>query len=103
MLPIPLRRNGPRAGYLPIPVDQTGALAHQTVRSLLAGSRIDKVGTVRRMVVDTIPWSQSNLNGVLAVERIEDAEVRAGGSHGNKGEETALAAIEMAQLMEQLP
>ena len=42
------------------------------------------------------------LNGVLAVERIEDAEVRAGGSHGNKGEETALAAIEMAQLLEQL-
>lgn len=43
------------------------------------------------------------MNGVLAVERIEDAEVRAGGSHGNKGEEAALAAIEMAQLLEQLP
>ncbi len=42
------------------------------------------------------------LNGVLAVERIEDAEVRAGGSHGNKGEEVALAAIEMSQLLEQL-
>ncbi len=42
------------------------------------------------------------LNGVLAVESIEDAEVRAGGSHGNKGEEVALAAIEMAQLLEQL-
>ena len=37
------------------------------------------------------------LNGVLAVERFEDAEARAGGSHGNKGEEAALAAIEMAQ------
>jgi len=43
------------------------------------------------------------LNGVLAVERIEDAEARAGGSHGNKGEEVALAAVEMAQLLEQLP
>ena len=43
------------------------------------------------------------MNGVLAVERIEDAEVRAGGSHGNKGEEVALAAVEMAQLLEQLP
>ena len=42
------------------------------------------------------------LNGVLAVERIEDAEARAGGSHGNKGEEAALAAIEMAHLMAQL-
>ena len=36
-------------------------------------------------------------NGVLAVERHEDAEARAGGSHGNKGEEAALAALEMAQ------
>jgi 6,7-dimethyl-8-ribityllumazine synthase len=43
------------------------------------------------------------LNGVLAVERFEDAEARAGGSHGNKGEEAALAAIEMANLLERLP
>lgn len=43
------------------------------------------------------------LNGVLAVERFEDAEARAGGSHGNKGEEAALAAIEMCDLMRRLP
>ncbi|KAF1708856.1 6,7-dimethyl-8-ribityllumazine synthase [Pseudoxanthomonas kalamensis DSM 18571] len=42
------------------------------------------------------------LNGVLAVEDIVDAERRAGGSHGNKGEEAALAAIEMVNLLEQL-
>ncbi|HET8818644.1 MAG TPA: 6,7-dimethyl-8-ribityllumazine synthase [Xanthomonadaceae bacterium] len=42
------------------------------------------------------------LNGVLATDRFEDAEARAGGSHGNKGEECALAAIEMADLMERL-
>ena len=42
------------------------------------------------------------LNGVLAVERYEDALARAGGAHGNKGEEAALAAIEMADLLEQL-
>ena len=42
------------------------------------------------------------LNGVLAVERHEDAVARAGGVHGNKGEEAALAAIEMADLSEQL-
>ena len=41
-------------------------------------------------------------NGVLAVDRHEDAERRAGGSHGNKGEECALVAIEMANLMERL-
>ena len=38
-------------------------------------------------------------NGVLAVERHEDAAARAGGSHGNKGEEAVLAAIEMINLM----
>lgn len=38
------------------------------------------------------------LNGVLAVERETDAIARAGGSHGNKGEEVALAALEMTQL-----
>ncbi|HET6907103.1 MAG TPA: 6,7-dimethyl-8-ribityllumazine synthase [Rhodanobacteraceae bacterium] len=40
------------------------------------------------------------LNGVLAVEREADARARAGGAHGNKGEEVAQAAIEMASLME---
>ncbi|MCI2244906.1 6,7-dimethyl-8-ribityllumazine synthase [Xanthomonas sp. PPL568] len=43
------------------------------------------------------------LNGVLAVERVEDAEARAGGSHGNKGEEAALSALEMVNLLELLP
>ena len=42
-------------------------------------------------------------NGGLAVEAYEDALKRAGGTHGNKGEEAALVAIEMAQLLEQLP
>ena len=42
-------------------------------------------------------------NGVLAVEAHEDALKRAGGTHGNKGEEAALVAIQMAQLLEQLP
>lgn len=38
------------------------------------------------------------LNGVLAVEQHADAEARAGGKHGNKGEEVALAALEMVDL-----
>ena len=41
-------------------------------------------------------------NGVLAVDRFEDAQARAGGSHGNKGEEAALVVMEMANLLEQL-
>lgn len=42
------------------------------------------------------------LNGVLAVERFDDAQARAGGARGNKGEEVALAALEMADLWRQL-
>ncbi len=41
-------------------------------------------------------------NGVLAVDDVVDAENRAGGSHGNKGEECALVAIEMANLLGKL-
>ncbi|MBB5014531.1 6,7-dimethyl-8-ribityllumazine synthase [Rehaibacterium terrae] len=41
-------------------------------------------------------------NGVLAVERHEDAEARAGGAHGNKGEEAALAALEMLNLLHRI-
>lgn len=42
------------------------------------------------------------INGVLAVERFEDAAARAGGVHGNKGEEAAQVAIEMADLAQKL-
>ena len=42
------------------------------------------------------------MNGVRAVERVEDAAARAGGSHGNKGEEAALVGIEMADLCRKL-
>jgi 6,7-dimethyl-8-ribityllumazine synthase len=38
------------------------------------------------------------LNGVLAVERMADAQARAGGARGNKGEDIALAALEMMDL-----
>ena len=42
------------------------------------------------------------LNGVLAVEHHDDAQARAGGAHGNKGEEVALAALEMIDLLRKL-
>lgn len=40
--------------------------------------------------------------GVLTTHTIEQALERAGGKHGNKGEDAALAAIEMANLQRQL-
>ena len=42
------------------------------------------------------------LNGVLAVERHQDAQSRAGGTHGNKGEEVALVALEIVDLYTKL-
>ena len=41
-------------------------------------------------------------NGVLAVDEYAHAEARAGGAHGNKGEEAALVIIEMANLIGKL-
>lgn len=41
-------------------------------------------------------------NGVLAVDDYAHAEARAGGTHGNKGEEAALVVIEMANLIGRL-
>ena len=43
------------------------------------------------------------LFGVLTTENLEQALDRAGGKHGNKGWDTALAAIEMADVLDQLP
>ena len=40
--------------------------------------------------------------GVLTTDTLEQAYVRAGGKHGNKGEEAALAALRMVALSQQL-
>ena len=41
-------------------------------------------------------------NGVLAVDDPAHAQSRAGGAHGNKGEEAALAALEMSRLLHKI-
>jgi 6,7-dimethyl-8-ribityllumazine synthase len=40
--------------------------------------------------------------GLLTCDNLEQAEARAGGVHGNKGWDAAVAALEMADLMQQL-
>ena len=40
--------------------------------------------------------------GLLTTDTVEQAEARAGGAHGNKGWDAALAALEMINLFEQL-
>ncbi len=41
--------------------------------------------------------------GVLTTDTLDQAMDRAGGSHGNKGWDAAVAAMEMASVLEQLP
>ena len=40
--------------------------------------------------------------GVLTCDNIDQAAARAGGTHGNKGWDAALAALEMADLLDRL-
>jgi 6,7-dimethyl-8-ribityllumazine synthase len=40
--------------------------------------------------------------GLLTCDNLEQAEARAGGAHGNKGWDAAVAALEMADLMQHL-
>jgi 6,7-dimethyl-8-ribityllumazine synthase len=41
--------------------------------------------------------------GVLTTESLDQAMDRAGGKHGNKGWDAAMAAMETASVLEQLP
>ncbi len=41
--------------------------------------------------------------GVLTTDTFAQAMARAGGEHGNKGWDSAMAAMEMASLLEELP
>lgn len=57
-------------------------------------------GGIRRAAEDTgVPV----IFGVLTTDTFEQAMDRAGGKHGNKGWDAAMAAMEMASLVEQLP
>lgn len=55
---------------------------------------------IRRAAEDTgVPV----IFGILTTENLEQALERAGGKHGNKGWDAAMAAMEMASLLEALP
>jgi len=100
----------PGAWELPVVAAQLGAAgSHVAIVALGCGVRGDTrhyehvadrcaEGLMRVSLDCRVPV----LNGVLATERFEDAEARAGGTHGNKGEEAALAAIEMANLLQKI-
>lgn len=49
-----------------------------------------------------LEFTKPVVSGVLTVESEEQAWARVGGSHGHKGEESALTALEMIQLLKGL-
>ena len=51
---------------------------------------------------DEIPFGGLGSFGILTTETLEQAQDRAGGKHGNKGADAALAAIELANLYREL-
>jgi 6,7-dimethyl-8-ribityllumazine synthase len=59
-------------------------------------------GCARGLMRVALDHGVAVLNGVLAVERHEDAQARAGGAHGNKGAEVVLAAMEIVDLWKKL-
>ncbi len=63
----------------------------------VAGHASNGIGAVS--VETGVPIS----NGVLTTENVQQAVDRAGGKMGNKGAEAAMAAIEMANLLSELP
>jgi len=59
----------------------------------------ESIGGLGRVALDCdIPVG----NGVLTVDTMQQAVDRAGGTEGNKGEEAALAAIEMVHLLREV-
>ena len=55
-------------------------------------------GAARGLMRVSLDTGVPVLNGVLAVENAAQADARCGGSHGNTGAQTALAAVTMAEL-----
>ena len=56
-------------------------------------------GVMRAALDEEVPV----IFGVLTTDDDEQAAARTGGAHGNKGEEAALAALEMVTLLRRLP
>ncbi|MDR2890449.1 MAG: 6,7-dimethyl-8-ribityllumazine synthase [Alistipes sp.] len=59
-------------------------------------------GVTQGIVQLQIAWNMPISFGVLTTENMEQALARAGGEHGNKGDEAAVAAINMVKLQNEM-
>jgi 6,7-dimethyl-8-ribityllumazine synthase len=116
-----LGRHGVAEGHIEI-ADVPGAFELPLAAELMAASRrVDAIACLGAVVRGETPhfdliaqWVVAELGrlsvahrlpialGVLTTNTLEQALARAGGKHGNKGYDAALAAIEMANLARRL-
>jgi 6,7-dimethyl-8-ribityllumazine synthase len=88
-----LARSGRYRAIVPIGCIVRGETPHfeYLARSVFRG--LDDVGRTTGVAVSL---------GVLTVDNVEQAMERSGGKHGNKGDEAATAALELARLLEEV-
>jgi 6,7-dimethyl-8-ribityllumazine synthase len=69
------------------------------IRGETTHDRMIGVGTMTGLARVALDEQVPVTLGVLTVQTMAQAEERSGGAHGNKGEDAALAAVEMAALL----
>ena len=69
------------------------------IRGETTHDRYVALGAATGLMQVSLECSLPVMFGVLTTQTMEQAEARSGGTHGNKGEDAALAAIEMASVL----
>lgn len=99
-------------GAIEIPVACKALLKYQNVDAVIALGAVIRGETThyesvcqsveRGCTLLALEFIKPVISGVLTVENEQQAVDRIGGSHGHKGKEAALAALEMIQLLRNL-
>lgn len=72
------------------------------IRGETTHDRFVALGAATGLVQVSLTSSLPVTLGVLTTQTLEQAEARSGGAHGNKGEDAALAAVELANVLRQI-
>lgn len=72
------------------------------IRGETTHDRYIALGAATGLVQVSLETALPVVFGVLTTQTLEQAEARSGGGHGNKGEDAAQAAVELANLLRQI-
>lgn len=72
------------------------------IRGETTHDRYIAAGVATGLVQVSLECSLPVTFGVLTTQTLEQAETRSGGAHGNKGEDAARAAVELASVLRQI-